>query len=64
MLKKINSNDKGSGIYEIFGTPVYSHKRELDQLENSFYGDVLLHLGDALPAPADVPALRGEKAAK
>ncbi|NWR57680.1 M3K19 kinase, partial [Bucorvus abyssinicus] len=40
MFKKINSNDKGPGIYEMFGTPVYSHKRELDQLENSFYGDV------------------------
>ncbi|NXH77343.1 M3K19 kinase, partial [Hydrobates tethys] len=40
MFKKINSNDKGPGIYEMFGTPVYSHTRELDQNENSFYGDV------------------------
>ncbi|KAK0688880.1 M3K19 kinase, partial [Pygoscelis papua] len=40
MFKKINSNDKGPGIYEMFGTPVYSHTRELDQQENSFYGDV------------------------
>ncbi|XP_075008835.1 mitogen-activated protein kinase kinase kinase 19 [Calonectris borealis] len=37
MFKKINSNDKGPGIYEMFGTPVYSHTRELDQHENSFY---------------------------
>ncbi|XP_075367305.1 mitogen-activated protein kinase kinase kinase 19 isoform X2 [Mycteria americana] len=40
MFKKINSNDKGPGIYEMFGTPVYSHMRELDQHENSFYRDV------------------------
>ncbi|XP_075613335.1 mitogen-activated protein kinase kinase kinase 19 [Balearica regulorum gibbericeps] len=40
MFKKINSNDKGPGIYEMFGTPVYSHTRELDQHENSLYRDV------------------------
>ncbi|NXG86869.1 M3K19 kinase, partial [Stercorarius parasiticus] len=40
MFKKINSNDKGPGIYEMFGTPVYSHMRELDRHENRFYGDV------------------------
>ncbi|XP_009583046.1 PREDICTED: mitogen-activated protein kinase kinase kinase 19 [Fulmarus glacialis] len=40
MFKKINSNDKGPGIYEMFGTPVYSHTRELDQHENNFYRDV------------------------
>ncbi|XP_064309369.1 mitogen-activated protein kinase kinase kinase 19 [Phalacrocorax carbo] len=40
MFKKINSNDKGPGIYEMFGTPVYSHTRELGQRENSFYRDV------------------------
>ncbi|NWQ98806.1 M3K19 kinase, partial [Burhinus bistriatus] len=40
MFKKINSNDKGPGIYEMFGTPVYSHLRELDQYENRFYRDV------------------------
>ncbi|NXK10250.1 M3K19 kinase, partial [Herpetotheres cachinnans] len=39
MFKKINSNDKGPGIYEMFGTPVYSHMRELDQHENRFYRD-------------------------
>lgn len=37
MFKKINSNDKGPDVYEMFGTPVYSHVRELDQLENSSY---------------------------
>ncbi|NXF43907.1 M3K19 kinase, partial [Oceanites oceanicus] len=40
MFKKINSNDKGPGIYEMFGTPVYSHTRELDRHENSFYRGV------------------------
>ncbi|NXJ15342.1 M3K19 kinase, partial [Odontophorus gujanensis] len=40
MFKKINSNDKGPDVYEMFGTPVYSHTRELDQLENSFYREV------------------------
>ncbi|XP_013815143.2 mitogen-activated protein kinase kinase kinase 19 [Apteryx mantelli] len=40
MFRKINSNDKGPGIYEMFGTPVYSHMRELDQHENRFYRDV------------------------
>ncbi|XP_048809365.1 mitogen-activated protein kinase kinase kinase 19 isoform X2 [Lagopus muta] len=40
MFKKINSNDKGPDVYEMFGTPVYSHVRKLDHLENSFYRDV------------------------
>ncbi|XP_065606345.1 mitogen-activated protein kinase kinase kinase 19 [Cyrtonyx montezumae] len=40
MFKKINSNDKGPDVYEMFGTPVYSHTRDLDQLENSFYREV------------------------
>ncbi|XP_008940642.1 PREDICTED: mitogen-activated protein kinase kinase kinase 19, partial [Merops nubicus] len=40
MFKKINSNDQGPGIYEMFGTPVYSHTRELDEREKRFYGDV------------------------
>ncbi|XP_068543437.1 mitogen-activated protein kinase kinase kinase 19 isoform X1 [Anas acuta] len=40
MFKKINSNDNGPGIYEMFATPVYSHMRELDQHKNSFYRDV------------------------
>ncbi|NWI84761.1 M3K19 kinase, partial [Pitta sordida] len=33
MFKKINSSDQGPGIYEMFGTPVYSHMRELSQGE-------------------------------
>ncbi|KAM9235812.1 mitogen-activated protein kinase kinase kinase 19 [Leptosomus discolor] len=37
MFKKINPNEKGPGIYEMFGTPVYSHKHELDQHESRFY---------------------------
>ncbi|XP_010154267.1 PREDICTED: mitogen-activated protein kinase kinase kinase 19 [Eurypyga helias] len=40
MFKKINPNDKGPGIYEMFGTPVYSHGHELDRHENSFCRDV------------------------
>ncbi|NXJ63720.1 M3K19 kinase, partial [Rostratula benghalensis] len=40
MFKKINSNDQGPGIYEMFGTPVYSHTRQLDQQENRFSRDV------------------------
>ncbi|XP_010007609.1 PREDICTED: mitogen-activated protein kinase kinase kinase 19 [Nestor notabilis] len=40
MFKKINSNDKGPGIYEMFGTPVYDHMREPVQHENRFYRDV------------------------
>ncbi|KAM6131856.1 mitogen-activated protein kinase kinase kinase 19 [Phoenicopterus ruber ruber] len=40
MFKKINPNDKGPGIYEMFGTPFYSHIRKLDQHENRFYRDV------------------------
>ncbi|NXK31676.1 M3K19 kinase, partial [Piprites chloris] len=37
MFKEINSNDQGPGIYEMFGTPVYSHVRELERHENRFY---------------------------
>ncbi|XP_075286328.1 mitogen-activated protein kinase kinase kinase 19 isoform X2 [Opisthocomus hoazin] len=40
MFQKINSNDKGPGIYEMFGTPVYSHTCKLDQHENHLYRDV------------------------
>ncbi|NXT01170.1 M3K19 kinase, partial [Jacana jacana] len=40
MFKKINSNEKGPGIYEMFGTPVYSHTRELDPQEKRFYREV------------------------
>ncbi|KAM9630931.1 LOW QUALITY PROTEIN: mitogen-activated protein kinase kinase kinase 19, partial [Morphnus guianensis] len=40
MFKKISSNDKGPGIYEMFGTPVYSHMCELDQHKNRFCRNV------------------------
>ncbi|NXF29541.1 M3K19 kinase, partial [Nyctibius bracteatus] len=40
MFKKINSNDKGPDIYEMFGTPVYSHMHKLDQHENRFCREV------------------------
>ncbi|NWU28063.1 M3K19 kinase, partial [Dyaphorophyia castanea] len=39
MFKIINSDDQGPGIYEMFGTPVYSHMRDLDQ-ESRFYKGV------------------------
>ncbi|NXR19685.1 M3K19 kinase, partial [Cinclus mexicanus] len=36
MFKIINSDDQGPGIYEMFGTPVYSRMRDLDQHEDRF----------------------------
>ncbi|KAJ7407411.1 mitogen-activated protein kinase kinase kinase 19 [Willisornis vidua] len=36
MFKQINSNDQGPGIYEMFGTPVYSHMRELERHQSRF----------------------------
>uniref|UniRef100_A0A8D0CER0 Uncharacterized protein n=1 Tax=Salvator merianae TaxID=96440 RepID=A0A8D0CER0_SALMN len=38
MFKEINSSDKGPGIYEMFGTPVYS--REPDRHESRFCRNV------------------------
>ncbi|XP_014104613.1 PREDICTED: mitogen-activated protein kinase kinase kinase 19 [Pseudopodoces humilis] len=40
MFKIINSDDEGPGIYEMFGTPVYSHMRDLDQHEGRFHKGV------------------------
>ncbi|NWH99366.1 M3K19 kinase, partial [Tichodroma muraria] len=40
MFKIINSDDQGPGIYEMFGTPVYSRTRDLDQHEGRFYQGV------------------------
>ncbi|NXB40942.1 M3K19 kinase, partial [Eulacestoma nigropectus] len=40
MFKIINSDDQGPGIYEMFGTPVYSRMRDLDQCEGRFYKGV------------------------
>nr|XP_054492528.1 mitogen-activated protein kinase kinase kinase 19 [Agelaius phoeniceus] len=40
MFKIINSDDQGPGIYEMFGTPVYSRMRDLDQHEGRFYRGV------------------------
>ncbi|NWU01938.1 M3K19 kinase, partial [Urocynchramus pylzowi] len=37
MFKIINSDDQGPGIYEMFGTPVYSRMRDLDQHEGRFW---------------------------
>ncbi|NXA96480.1 M3K19 kinase, partial [Melanocharis versteri] len=40
MFTIINSDDQGPGIYEMFGTPVYSRMRDLDQHEGRFYKGV------------------------
>ncbi|XP_016155187.1 PREDICTED: mitogen-activated protein kinase kinase kinase 19 isoform X1 [Ficedula albicollis] len=40
MFKIINSDDQGPGIYEMFGTPVYSRMQDLDQHEDRFYKGV------------------------
>ncbi|NXT72149.1 M3K19 kinase, partial [Chaetops frenatus] len=40
MFKIINSDDQGPGIYEMFGTPVYSRMQDLDQHEGRFYKGV------------------------
>ncbi|XP_067406012.1 mitogen-activated protein kinase kinase kinase 19 [Emydura macquarii macquarii] len=40
MFKEINSNDKGPGIYEMFGTPVYAQMRGLGQCESRLYREV------------------------
>ncbi|NXE32230.1 M3K19 kinase, partial [Ptilorrhoa leucosticta] len=40
MFKIINSDDQGPGIYEMFGTSVYSRMRDLDQHESRFYKGV------------------------
>ncbi|NXP66839.1 M3K19 kinase, partial [Chloropsis cyanopogon] len=40
MFKIINSDDQGPGIYEMFGTPVYSRMRDLGQQEGRFYEGV------------------------
>ncbi|NWZ68772.1 M3K19 kinase, partial [Acrocephalus arundinaceus] len=37
MFKIINSDDQGPDIYEMFGTPVYSRMRDLDQHEGRLY---------------------------
>ncbi|NXS01676.1 M3K19 kinase, partial [Oxylabes madagascariensis] len=37
MFKIINSDDQGPDIYEMFGTPVYSRMRDLDQHKDKFY---------------------------
>ncbi|XP_032771036.1 mitogen-activated protein kinase kinase kinase 19 [Rattus rattus] len=37
MFKEINSASNGPGIYEMFGTPVYSHIREAERHEHRHY---------------------------
>ncbi|XP_027740081.1 mitogen-activated protein kinase kinase kinase 19 isoform X2 [Empidonax traillii] len=37
MFKQINSDDQGPGIYEMFGTPMYSYARELERHQSRFY---------------------------
>ncbi|XP_005315906.2 mitogen-activated protein kinase kinase kinase 19 [Ictidomys tridecemlineatus] len=40
MFKEINSTANGPGIYEMFGTPVYSHLREAERHENKYYHEI------------------------
>ncbi|NXY03689.1 M3K19 kinase, partial [Pteruthius melanotis] len=40
MFKIINSDDQGPGIYEMFGTPVYSRVQDLDQHESRLHKGV------------------------
>nr|XP_021497086.1 mitogen-activated protein kinase kinase kinase 19 [Meriones unguiculatus] len=40
MFKEINSASSGPGIYEMFGTPVYSHIREAERQEHRYNREV------------------------
>ncbi|XP_076797194.1 mitogen-activated protein kinase kinase kinase 19 isoform X2 [Arvicanthis niloticus] len=40
MFKEINSASNGPGIYEMFGTPVYSHIREAERHEHRYYREL------------------------
>ncbi|XP_028730768.1 mitogen-activated protein kinase kinase kinase 19 [Peromyscus leucopus] len=40
MFKEINSTSNGPGIYEMFGTPIYSHIREAERLEHRHHREV------------------------
>ncbi|KAL6085291.1 hypothetical protein STEG23_033104 [Scotinomys teguina] len=40
MFKEINSTSNGPGIYEMFGTPIYSHIREAERHERRHYREI------------------------
>ncbi|XP_008830674.1 mitogen-activated protein kinase kinase kinase 19 [Nannospalax galili] len=40
MFKEINSIANGPGIYEMFGTPIYSHMREAERHEHRYYREI------------------------
>lgn len=40
MFKEINSTSNGPGIYEMFGTPIYSHLREAERQERRYYHEM------------------------
>ncbi|KAM7335850.1 hypothetical protein ACRRTK_004343 [Alexandromys fortis] len=40
MFKEINSTSNGPGIYEMFGTPIYSHIREAEKHEHRYYHEI------------------------
>lgn len=40
MFKEINSTSNGPGIYEMFGTPIYSHIREAERHEHRHYHEI------------------------
>ncbi|XP_059136184.1 mitogen-activated protein kinase kinase kinase 19 [Peromyscus eremicus] len=40
MFKEINSTSNGPGIYEMFGTPIYSHIREAERHEHRHHREI------------------------
>ncbi|XP_036057736.1 mitogen-activated protein kinase kinase kinase 19 [Onychomys torridus] len=40
MFKEINSTSNGPGIYEMFGTPIYSHIREAERYEHRHHREI------------------------
>ncbi|XP_040592976.1 mitogen-activated protein kinase kinase kinase 19 [Mesocricetus auratus] len=50
MFKEINSTSNGPGIYEMFGTPIYSHIREAERHEHRYYHEICAApLGRCIP---------------
>ncbi|XP_035298518.1 mitogen-activated protein kinase kinase kinase 19 [Cricetulus griseus] len=51
MFKEINSTSNGPGIYEMFGTPIYSYIREAERHEHRYYREICTApLGRCVPS--------------
>ncbi|CAH7195555.1 Map3k19 [Phodopus roborovskii] len=51
MFKEINSTSNGPGIYEMFGTPIYSHIREAERHQHRYYREICMApLGRCVPS--------------